>query len=97
MAQYYVGVCYRHGNSIKKNDKFAFQYYKKVAKNDFVAGQLQLGYFYHNGIGIEKNLKKAIDWYEKAANNGNIKAICYLGLCYKIGGVEKDSNESRSG
>src|SRR6266511_509658 len=40
LAQYYVGICFRHGCGVIKNEKLAFEYYKKTAIKDFAGGQL---------------------------------------------------------
>ena len=54
MAQYYVGKCYQFGNGTAKNEKLAFEYYKKTANKNFILGEFQVGYCYDKGIGIEK-------------------------------------------
>ncbi len=34
LAQYYIGFCYKHGHGVKKDEKLAFEYYKKVVDKD---------------------------------------------------------------
>ncbi|GET04602.1 kinase-like domain-containing protein [Rhizophagus clarus] len=95
LAQYYVGNCYKYGNGTIKNERLAFEYYKKVANKNFTHGQLGIGHCYEIGIGIKKDFNMAFYWYNKAANNGNIIAMYHLGNCYKNGeGVEIDYNKA---
>ncbi|GET04590.1 kinase-like domain-containing protein [Rhizophagus clarus] len=91
LAQYFVGKCYQNGYGIMKNEELAFQYFEKLANDNYAIGQLDVGYCYNLGIGIKVDLKKAIYWYEKSANNGNIVAIYKLGQKYINGmGINKD-------
>ncbi|PKK62575.1 kinase-like protein [Rhizophagus irregularis] len=97
LSQYYVGLCHEFGNGTTKNEKLAFEYYKKIADgdNDHALGQFKVGYFYYNGISTKKNLKEAFSRYEKAANKGNLIAMYNLGLMYKNGdGVGKDIDKA---
>src|SRR6266540_5081483 len=95
LAQYFTGKCYQEGYGVAKDERLAFEYYKRSANKNFAMGQFDLGSCYENGIGVEKNLGMAVDWYEKAIINGNIIAMYVLGLLYKDGkGVEKDDNKA---
>ncbi|GBB88264.1 hypothetical protein RclHR1_01480029 [Rhizophagus clarus] len=91
LSQYYIGICYEFGNGTTKNEKLAFEYYKKITKKIYALGEFKVGYFYDKGIGVEKDKEQAIHWYEKAANVGHLIAMYYLGLYYKNKkGTEED-------
>ncbi|GBB97684.1 hypothetical protein RclHR1_03040001 [Rhizophagus clarus] len=95
LTQYYIAKSYLNGHGTVKNEKLAFEYFQKVADNNFTHGQSQIGNCYKNGVGIKKNLKKAFYWYQKAADNGNTLAMYNFGLFYKDGiGIEKDYDKS---
>src|SRR5437764_170100 len=71
LAQYYVGLYYQSGHEVAKDEKLAFEYFKKIANKNFIFGEFQVGYYYDNGIGIKKDAKLAKYWYEKAASGGH--------------------------
>ncbi|GBC26195.2 kinase-like domain-containing protein [Rhizophagus irregularis DAOM 181602=DAOM 197198] len=92
-AQYNLGLCYKNGIGVEKNEIKAIEYFHKSAIQEDSNAQNELGIFYENGI--EKDEHKAFYWYQKAAENENEFAQYNLGLCYENGiGVEK--NESKA-
>ncbi|GBB92337.1 hypothetical protein RclHR1_00020040 [Rhizophagus clarus] len=94
-AQYNLGLRYKDGNGVNKDEVKAFEWLKKSAEQDYKHAQCKLGSFYEKGIGTEKNIEKAIYWYRKAAENGSKHAIYNLSLCYQyINNVEIYENKS---
>ena len=88
-AQYNLGVLLSEGD--KKQQKKAFAWTLKSAKQGFAKGQSLLAHFYINGIGVGQNPDKAYDWYKKAAMQGEAKAERFMGLDALHGVVgEKD-------
>jgi hypothetical protein len=66
-AQYILG-CLNEDIDNKKNNKKAFKYYKKAAKNGNYFAQYRLANIYEYGrLNKNKNIFKAIYWYKKAA------------------------------
>lgn len=89
-AQSEVGDCYFDGqlNSIgktivKKNDKKAFQWYKKSALQENENGLTSLAYCLAEGLGCQKNIPEAIVIYKKAIKKGSSNAAFNLGTIYR--------------
>lgn len=76
-------------NKIIKDDKIAFDYFKKSADMNNSYGISNLAYFYVYGIEVDKNIKKAKDLYQKSIDMGNSIAILYLSICYRYGDISK--------
>ena len=86
-SQYELGKIYRKNGEYKK----AFEYFKKVANENFPEAQNIMGVIYENGFGIEKDFKKSFEWTLKSANQGYPIAQNNIGLKYEKGeGVKQD-------
>ncbi|RGB35810.1 hypothetical protein C1646_758914, partial [Rhizophagus diaphanus] len=70
LAQYNLGRCYRFEKGIEKNERKAFEYYKKSSEQGYLNAQFKLGYCYSKGIGTEINKTKAFELYKVAAERG---------------------------
>ena len=66
-AQHNVGVLHLRGLWLKKNEKAAFEWFRRAAKQDFDRAQHNLGWMYQNGIHVERNMEQAKKFYEAAA------------------------------
>lgn len=108
-SQYALATFYHNGYTVEKDQKQAYSWGIKAAKQDFALAQYLVGYLYANGLGVNKNLAEAIIWWKKCAEHENetksmeneefksciTNAQYFLGFCYLKGeGVEKDSNEA---
>ena len=90
-ALFNLGLCYKLGDGVEKDNKKAFKYFLKGALLGCSASQVEVGscYFYGNGIDTDK--VEAISWYKKAALQGNDRGQLNLGYAYSNGeGVPKD-------
>ncbi|ORX47847.1 HCP-like protein [Piromyces finnis] len=56
---------------IEPNDKEAFEWAMRAAKQGYVKAEYAVAYFYEMGIGKEKNMKEALHWYAIAAEHGD--------------------------
>jgi len=65
-AQYLLATTYS-----SRDEKQAFKWYMKSAKQGNDVSQLSVGKMYSFGIGIKKNTNKAIFWYKQSAKRGN--------------------------
>ena len=54
-----LGVCYKYGRGVAKDDAEAVKWYRKSAEQGNVRAQTQLGLCYENGEGVEKNWRYA--------------------------------------
>lgn len=70
-AQYNLGIAYKDGLGVEKNDEQSVQWWRKAAEQGHASAQYALGWSYENGKGIEKDISQALNWYRLAAENGN--------------------------
>ena len=70
VSQYNLGVMYRMGNGVAKDDKEALKWYRLAAYQGNAGSQFLLGYMYLNGIGVPRNHLRAHMWVNLAASQG---------------------------
>lgn len=73
-SQNEVGVMYKYGLGVEKDDAQAFEWYQKSADQGYALAQRNVGFCYKFGKGVEKDMSKAYDWLLKAAEGGNASA-----------------------
>ena len=79
----------------KTNDKLAFDWFHRAAKQGYAESQYAVAYCYFEEKGIEKNDKLAFEWAKKSAVHGISYAFCLLGDLYHDGhGVEANDKEA---
>jgi len=71
VAQFNLGVSYRRGAGVAKNDVLGVQWYTKAAKQGHTIAQFNLGTIYYQGSGVPKNRSTAVKWFTLAAKDGN--------------------------
>lgn len=64
-AQYKLGSLYFKSNH-PDAAAYAFQLFKKSAKQEFTDAAYMLARCYHEGVGIRRNYRRAIKWYIEA-------------------------------
>lgn len=85
-AQFLLGKCYDCGFlGVRPDERVAFQWYLRAAKQGHVHAQCYVGIFYAHGIGVDPDDHEAVAWYERAASQGDPHAQCNLGYSYEIG------------
>lgn len=91
-AQAELGICYRIGSGVEKNENEAAKWYLKAAEQGNPKAQVNLAHFYQYGIGgLEESESKSAEWVRKAAEQGYPEGQWKLGNHYRIGtGVEKN-------
>ncbi len=90
-AQNSLGVMYRNGQGVPKDDAQAVKWYRLAADQGDAWAQIMLGVMYRNGQGVPKDDAQAVKWYRLAADQGNASAQSLLGAMYASGqGVPKD-------
>ena len=65
---------YLNGEGVDKDNKKAFQLYKKAAEHGNADAQYYIASCYYYGNNVDKNVDTALSWIIKSANQGNIKA-----------------------
>jgi TPR repeat protein len=67
-SEHCLGLSYRDGCGIEKNDKKAFEWFLKSAQHGDSSAQNNLGNFLLYGRGCNKNENMARQWFKKSAN-----------------------------
>ena len=90
-AQFGLGIMYRKGQGVPKDDKTALKWFTLSAEQGLAKSQYNLGLMYHEGDGVTQDYKTALKWYTLAAEQGDLSAQSRLGLMYAEGqGVPQD-------
>ncbi len=78
-AQYYMGLSYEIGDSVRRDYEEAARWYKKAAEQGLRAAQVMLGDCYFYGNGVRQNLKEAARWLRQAEeqfHGGYLVELC---------------------
>ena len=79
-AQYNLGVMYRKGHGVPKNDAEAVKWYRKAAEQGYVDAQYNLGFMYHTGEGVPYDYAKAYMWWSLAKALGDKNVVNNLDI-----------------
>jgi len=91
-AQNYLGIMYRDGRGVGRNDKEAVRWFKKAAQAGDMWARTNLAIMYLNGQGTEQNYPEAVELLHLAAGQGDSLAFYILGQLYVMGlGVQVDN------
>ena len=72
-----LGLCYKHGNGVEKNEIKAFNLFQKsISINKVIRTQIELALCYKNGFGIEKNEKKSNKMFQELLKIIKCKCNC---------------------
>jgi TPR repeat protein len=94
-AQLYLGICYRKGVGVKRDDELGVRWIRKAADQNVPKAQFYVGTYYADGIVYEKNPAEALKWFKLAAEQDYAEAQYRVGACYYNGiGVEKNREEA---
>jgi TPR repeat protein len=66
-----IGLCYRYGIGVERNNAVAFKYLTTAAGRNHTAAKYRLGECYKYGLGTTKNLSEAYRWMSQAAEEGS--------------------------
>ena len=83
------------GLGVQKDDKKAFEFYRRAAELGDVQGTFALGIAFAEGRGVAKDRKAAAELFEKAALTGHAEANYNLGLLF-LKGDGKPENPIRA-
>ncbi len=90
-AQIYLGLMYKEGKGLAKDEKEAGRRYRLAAELGNAEAQFNLGLMYYQGQGVQQDYAESVKWYRLAAEQGNGYAQANLGHMYENGlGVSKD-------
>ena len=89
----YSGTVYA---AVSKNEKKAYQYYKKACDKGHTKACTALSKVYMTGQGVKVDYQKAKQLAEKACDDGDDLACSNLGFLYKDGkGVSQDTQKAK--
>ena len=104
-AQYVIGIVYKIGRDIYKNDplklkkseSLSFDYFRESASKGNPEALFELGKCYEEGRGVAKNINEAVRLYTLSDEKGNSEAAFALGVRYHHGyGVPRDEEKAIS-
>ena len=111
LAETMLGLCYRNGEGVIRDDAEAVKWYRKAVEANDPAAQINLGVCYENGYGVRQDLVEAYKLYKLAANNpaadsvldedreklaGNLERIWVLMTTVEIAEGERRYREFRA-
>jgi TPR repeat protein len=90
-ASFGMGVLFMEGQSVRRDDVRAAQWFHLAAAQGHRDAALQLGHRYHRGLGVQQSDESAAYWFGMGARGGERLAMVALGLSYAAGrGVPQD-------
>lgn len=90
-AQLYLGLLYKEGKGLPKDDRASANSFRKAAEQGSPEAQFNLGLMYYVGQDVPQDYAESAKWYRLAAKQGNGYAQANLGHMYAEGlGVPKD-------
>jgi TPR repeat protein len=94
-SQSNIGLMYRRGQGIEKNEHEAIKWFLKAAEQGLDTAQFNLGILYSRIEGIEQDQAAATKWYLAAAEQGHTVAQWHLAQRYEKGlGADRDFVEA---
>ncbi len=91
LSCHYLGVMYRDGLYVGKDDEKAFLCFLKAAEKGVAVSQHQLALCFLDGIGVGKDPAAFFEWTARAAGQEEPEAVANLAICYWNGfQVEKN-------
>lgn len=91
LAQYKLGVSYRHGRGVPVDINEATKWYRRLGEQGLIFSQDALCKMYAYGSGVRQDYSEAVMWCHKAAEQGSASAQFELGLRYAYGeGIPQD-------
>ena len=85
-AQHNTGLSYLHGLGVKQDNRQAFDWFEKAARQDLPDAQSELAMLYYLGKGVEKNITAAQNlWHLAAAQNDEYAQFNLASLLLELG------------
>lgn len=69
-AQFNLGVMYKNGTGVKKDETKAFEWYRKAGLGGHQVAQYNLGVLSRNGWGVPQDFIQSYKWHKIADYNG---------------------------
>ncbi len=92
VAQHDLGIAYRQGFCVKRNEAEALKWFKLSAEQGYARAQFYVAAAYKYGHGVEIDFQEAAKWLELASAQNHTLAITDLAASYLVGHVVKQSD-----
>lgn len=90
-AQISLGMSFRDGRGVAKDEKKAVEWYRKAADQGNADAMDHLGFMHLKGRGVVEDRDVAVGYFKSSAAKGHAQAMFNLGECYFSGlGVEQN-------
>jgi len=77
-AQFDLALMYLSGEGVKKDEKMAFKWIHKSARNNHLEAKFNMGLNFLYGRGVLKRKSLASYWFKLASKGGHLKARKFL-------------------
>ena len=84
-AQYNLGLLYRNGQGVERNDRLALVWFTRAAAQGLLDAQYNTGLMYMEGRGVAISRVDAFKWWELAASKGHAESQHNLAVMYAYG------------
>jgi|GEM_PF-1912751 len=84
-AQLQLGLKYKNGDGVPKDEAKAFALFQKSADQGNHAAQFEVGVAYHFALSVKQDYSAALKWYRMSAEGGDTSAMNNLGVLYGMG------------
>jgi TonB family protein len=91
-AQYSLGLFYRNGTGVARDDVQSVMWFRKAAEQGHANAENNLGLMYIDGRGVPKDFSQAEIWFERSALSGSAFGESNLGLTYLRGDIDGKPN-----
>jgi TPR repeat protein len=82
---YYIGLCYRNGTGLTRNDQQAYKFFLSAAEHGEPKAHYELAVMLDNGTGTEKDEALAHEYYTSAAKLEEPRALVEMAHRYQSG------------
>ena len=77
-AQFDLALMYARGAGVKRDEREAFKWFHKAARNHHVEAKFYMGLSFAQGRGVKRQPQLARYWFKLAAKAGHQKSVAYL-------------------
>src|SRR4029077_6828562 len=91
-AQALMGLAYRNGLGVPKNEQEAATWFQLAADQGEAVAQFHLGMMYATGRGVPQSFTEAARWVRLSAEAGNGEAQFNIGVMYHEGAGVRQNN-----
>lgn len=93
-SQFSIGLMYHLGRGVERDEKTAYEWYKKAVLQRYAPAMNNMGMMYLNGEYVVKNEDVAFRLFEEASTD-HVQALDNLGRCFENGwGVQQDIGQA---